>query len=102
MMIVNMLSVNEDRMSKVTPSIGLNLEIDAKDALTSDIYIEAALNEDVSLYMSKAELDETIKKLIELQRRIESKCPGCGCEPGDGYTIGCNHEQGCGHYKKAQ
>ena len=26
-------------------------------------------------------------------------CPGCGCKPGDGYTAGCNHSEGCGFYK---
>ncbi len=24
------------------------------------------------------------------------KCPGCGCEPGDGKTPGCTHQDGCG------
>lgn len=22
-------------------------------------------------------------------------CPGCGCEPGDGVTKGCDHPDGC-------
>lgn len=29
----------------------------------------------------------------------EYACPGCGCVPGDGYTPGCEHPDGCGFYK---
>lgn len=24
-------------------------------------------------------------------------CPGCGCVPGDGVTLGCGHPDGCGY-----
>lgn len=27
----------------------------------------------------------------------EDACPGCGSEPGDGKTDGCEHPEGCGH-----
>lgn len=27
------------------------------------------------------------------------RCPGCGCEPGDGLTDGCNETNGCGFYR---
>lgn len=26
-------------------------------------------------------------------------CPGCGCQPGDGYTQGCSHPDGCGFFR---
>ena len=26
------------------------------------------------------------------------ECPGCGCEPGDGYTESCEHPDGCGFF----
>ena len=26
-------------------------------------------------------------------------CPGCGCKPGDGYTEGCDHPDGCGFFR---
>lgn len=25
-------------------------------------------------------------------------CPGCGSLPGDGYTAGCDHPDGCGYF----
>lgn len=25
-------------------------------------------------------------------------CPGCGCQPGDGVTVGCSHPDGCGAF----
>ncbi len=27
------------------------------------------------------------------------ECPGCGCMPGDGYTVNCYHPTGCGYFK---
>ena len=36
----------------------------------------------------------------ELEKRTPSDaCPGCGCEPGDGLTPGCEHEDGCGYLR---
>lgn len=29
----------------------------------------------------------------------ECRCPGCLCEPGDGYTAECHHPDGCGYFK---
>lgn len=26
-------------------------------------------------------------------------CPGCGCDPGDGLTAGCDAEDGCGYWR---
>jgi hypothetical protein len=31
----------------------------------------------------------------------DERCPGCGCQPGDGYTIGCFDPRGCGFYLEA-
>jgi len=30
----------------------------------------------------------------------DDSCPGCGCKPGDGYTEGCEEEDGCGTLRK--
>lgn len=32
------------------------------------------------------------------QGHSEYACPGCGCEPGDGYTDGCDDPAGCGYF----
>lgn len=29
-------------------------------------------------------------------------CPGCGCCPGDGITMGCDDPNGCGHWKEME
>ena len=29
----------------------------------------------------------------------DERCPGCGSEPGDGITEGCNDEAGCGYFR---
>jgi hypothetical protein len=31
----------------------------------------------------------------------DERCPGCGCQPGDGYTMGCFDPRGCGFYLEA-
>lgn len=32
----------------------------------------------------------------KLYNMLECSCLGCGCEPGDGVTEGCEHPEGCG------
>ena len=32
------------------------------------------------------------------ETRSQEACPGCGAEPGDGCTAGCNHPEGCGFF----
>lgn len=32
--------------------------------------------------------------------RADDACPGCGCEPGDGLTDGCEHPEGCGYFRE--
>lgn len=31
---------------------------------------------------------------------IPDSCPGCGKNPGDGLTDGCNHPDGCGFWRQ--
>jgi hypothetical protein len=33
---------------------------------------------------------------IHCEHGDHDQCPGCGCEPGDGITPGCDHPGGCG------
>jgi hypothetical protein len=37
---------------------------------------------------------------VDLAERIaaddDESCPGCGCQPGDGRTLGCTDPDGCG------
>ena len=35
-------------------------------------------------------------------KTTDDRCPGCGCEPGDGLTANCYHPDGCGYYREEE
>ena len=47
-------------------------------------------------FKTAADLVARLREFGYLTPEPDYRCPGCGCEPGDGITPGCNEPNGCG------
>jgi len=68
------------------------------DFIEQTTKIKAWLCPALFLYYDKA--PEKLYVKVKPNTVTDEACPGCGCEPGDGYTDWCFHPEGCGYFKQ--
>lgn len=63
-------------------------------AYTLDNGTTVVVTDDGDVLESSEEIEDEIAQ--------GERCPGCGCEPGDGLTEGCAHPEGCGFFRELE
>jgi len=71
-------------------------EVGARDREVDVFALEALFATVTNVNFDAERIRGMILRAHELR---EDACPGCGCQPGDGVTEGCEHPEGCGFWR---